>query len=515
MFGDWWIDTDVVCLSSAWPDEKKFVAAWERGDYVNGAVLRLDKYSAETLKQRALALGDEVKFAQSGARLLTNFVHEESKEDLVLPQSAFYPIPHPHWQRFYQEEFCYDIWAKARASLAIHLWHSLGAQHAFEKQIAPPPDSFFGQIIQREETGHLFAPEPKALANGATFTPTPVDNFDQPLVSVIISNYNYAKYLRTCLDSVYAQSYRKIECILVDDASTDESSILIDELKNENPRLIVHKRPANGGQSAAVLDGLARASGQFVVLLDSDDVLLPNAIASHLYVHQSLRQPIGFTCSDMLQIAGNTIISSASPPLNEYVVHQQCSRNQPRHNLSTLIRRPPDVGENVLSNIYLVTNRYRSWAWSATSAMMFRRDALRLWEKTPGLKNLRYSTDAFFCYGINSIVGSALIDAPLAAYRIHGKNGFTAGLPLNGIRNYEIGSQGENSIHALKLLVREATRNRNYRRLFFRNNDYKIMLSYLRGCLKNLRLNSRHERAATGWFRWPSSNKAVKSFWSK
>lgn len=52
---------------------------------------------------------------------------------------------------------------------------------------------------------------------------TPEKRFSLPLVSVIITNFNYGRYLRDAIDSVRAQSYPNVECIIVDDASTDES----------------------------------------------------------------------------------------------------------------------------------------------------------------------------------------------------------------------------------------------------------------------------------------------------
>jgi hypothetical protein len=130
---------------------------------------------------------------------------------------------------------------------------------------------------------------------------------------------------------------------------------------------------------------------------------------------------------------------------------------------------------------------------------------LQLWEKTPGLAALRYSTDAFFCYGINAICGSAVIDIPLAAYRIHGKNGFAARLPLNCVRGYDIDSRAERSLDALSLLIREAQRNRFYRQLFWRRSQFRAMLSYLRGCHSNVKLNNLSERSLAGWFKKPSA----------
>ena len=92
------------------------------------------------------------------------------------------------------------------------------------------------------------------------------------LVSIIVPVYNVEKYLDTCVSSIVKQSYVNIEIILVDDGSTDSSSILCDTWKKKDNRIIViHK--SNGGQSEARNVGLLNASGEFVIFIDSDDYI--------------------------------------------------------------------------------------------------------------------------------------------------------------------------------------------------------------------------------------------------
>jgi len=91
-----------------------------------------------------------------------------------------------------------------------------------------------------------------------------------PKVSVIIPIYNAEKYLKDCVDSVLHQSFEDFEIILVDDGSTDNSPKLCDEYCEKDARIkVLHKK--NEGLSMARNDGLAVASGDFVLFLDSDD----------------------------------------------------------------------------------------------------------------------------------------------------------------------------------------------------------------------------------------------------
>lgn len=90
------------------------------------------------------------------------------------------------------------------------------------------------------------------------------------LVSVIVPIYNCQDYLRECLDSVLAQTYKNIEVILVDDGSLDASAEICDEYVNRDCRFRKFYK-TNGGLSSARNFGLDNASGDYVIFLDSDD----------------------------------------------------------------------------------------------------------------------------------------------------------------------------------------------------------------------------------------------------
>lgn len=97
-----------------------------------------------------------------------------------------------------------------------------------------------------------------------------------PAISVVIPVYNSAKYLRECLDSVVSQSFSNWEVVAVDDGSSDESPVILDEYAAKDARFkVIHKE--NGGVSAARNDGLAAAKGEYVLFIDSDDWVDENA----------------------------------------------------------------------------------------------------------------------------------------------------------------------------------------------------------------------------------------------
>ena len=98
---------------------------------------------------------------------------------------------------------------------------------------------------------------------------------ERGLVTTIIPVHNRASMLVEAVASVLAQTYRPIEVIIVDDASTDDTAAVADRLAREHTEVRVIHRDANGGAGAARESGRAVARGEFVQHLDSDDVLLP------------------------------------------------------------------------------------------------------------------------------------------------------------------------------------------------------------------------------------------------
>jgi len=97
----------------------------------------------------------------------------------------------------------------------------------------------------------------------------------RPLVSVIIPNHNYARFLSQTLESVLAQSYGNVEIVVVDDGSTDDSKAVLRGYK-EHIRWV--EQP-NQGVAAARNRGVKECSGELLAFLDADDAWLPKKLA--------------------------------------------------------------------------------------------------------------------------------------------------------------------------------------------------------------------------------------------
>lgn len=105
------------------------------------------------------------------------------------------------------------------------------------------------------------------------------------LVSVIIPCYNGEQFIDTSIESVYIQDYPSIELIVVDDGSTDGSAERIQAWKErfvQKGHNLKHLYQTNQGQAAATNYGLKHVTGQYLTLLDADDVFLPGSLSKRM-----------------------------------------------------------------------------------------------------------------------------------------------------------------------------------------------------------------------------------------
>ena len=275
-----------------------------------------------------------------------------------------------------------------------------------------------------------------------------------PLVSVVVVNYNYGRYLRDAVGSVFGQTYRHVQCIVVDNASTDESGEILAALAASHPDLVVIRRASNDGQTPASLDGLAASSGHYVIFLDADDYLLPRCVETHVYVHLSMRPHIGFTSGDMLQVAETRVVVSTGEESSRFILKGKGIRPDMIRPYAATEGWPSDATKaDLKSKVRYVKPLVIRWVWSPTSGLCYRRDALLLFADNAKLTTLRTGTDLYFAFGCSGLSGSALIDEPLFAYRIHGKNIFTAHAQLDRTLNFTIGGHGDSNIKAQLFLI--------------------------------------------------------------
>ena len=128
----------------------------------------------------------------------------------------------------------------------------------------------------------------------------------EPLLSIIVPVYNVEKYLGRCIDSIIAQTYSRLEIILIDDGSVDESWNICLAYSKKDSRIVIAQQP-NSGSSIARNTGLSLASGDFIGFVDSDDY-----IKSQMF--QTL---ISFALQNDLKVVECGLTSTNSNPINQ------------------------------------------------------------------------------------------------------------------------------------------------------------------------------------------------------
>lgn len=140
-----------------------------------------------------------------------------------------------------------------------------------------------------------------------------------PLITIIVPVYNIQEYLPRCVHSIMAQTYRRLEIILVDDGSTDGTGELCDELAKEDDRIRVYHKE-NGGTSSARNLALKYALGEYIGFLDSDDYVEPDMYEELLGAIQRFQVPAAQTARDEIDEKGNLLPNICIPPDKPLVI---------------------------------------------------------------------------------------------------------------------------------------------------------------------------------------------------
>lgn len=303
-----------------------------------------------------------------------------------------------------------------------------------------------------------------------------------PLVSFVVTSYNYEKYILKTLESIKNQSYQNIEIIVVDDCSQDDSVNLIQEFIHKNPeiniKLIVHKN--NSGQFNAFQSGLKEAKGEFVSFIDSDDVITKDYAKAHISVH--MKTSVAFTSAQIIEIGENdeihTLYSVSSPHKNT-------------ENKSEIINTDLSLEKLLNTNVEAIeykilntkTSPYGGWWWSPSSSAMFRKTAIELIQSYPTPQDWKICPDKFLFNFANLIGGSAIIYTPLVGYRRHKNNA--------GQSNYVLGNKRYNNDFTTNLNIQNNLKIRpltlkfiknkkeEFYKLFGKKNTAKLYLTVL------------------------------------
>jgi glycosyltransferase involved in cell wall biosynthesis len=169
-----------------------------------------------------------------------------------------------------------------------------------------------------------------------------------PKVSVIVPAYNVRSYIRDALSSLESQSFKDFEAIVVDDGSSDGTALEVKAYVERDPRFILLQKQ-NGGLSSARNYGMRHARGEYIALLDGDDVYHPDKLANHVQrLDRTSEVGVVYSASRAIRDDGSpTFIYLSGKPVNRDPLLALLCKNFVGHGSNAVFRRClcEEVGE--------------------------------------------------------------------------------------------------------------------------------------------------------------------------
>ena len=214
----------------------------------------------------------------------------------------------------------------------------------------------------------------------------------RPLVSILLPNHNYARYLPEALESVMAQTYSLWELLVCDDGSTDNSCDIVSAYAARDQRIQLI-RQANGGQASALNTAYAASRGQIICILDADDAFRPHKL-QHVVRRLAERQDAG------LLVHAMTLVDGAGTALHRIPI------------LSTF--EEGWIADRVIE-------RGGRWRYMPSSGLVFRRELAEIGFPIPPRAFVE-GAEGFLFTLFPLFTKTTFISNELSVYRIHGTN---------------------------------------------------------------------------------------------
>ena len=225
---------------------------------------------------------------------------------------------------------------------------------------------------------------------------------EAPLVSIVIPSYNHAAYIEACLESVFEQTYRRLELIIIDDGSRDDSVERIRRALQRCP--VPHQFEArdNRGAHATINEAIARSRGDYINILNSDDAFAPTRIERMVAAVAQRGLSWGIGDVRLIDAEGADVDLAANPLARSLADLLEAARHDPTLG-TAFFRANPAISTG---NLFV---------------------ARTLYDQLGGFRNLRYNHDWDFCLRALWWEEPVRLDGWTYSYRIHGHNTIAEG----------------------------------------------------------------------------------------
>ena len=312
-----------------------------------------------------------------------------------------------------------------------------------------------------------------------------------PRLSVVVTCFNCPDYVGDAIRSVARQSFRDFDCVIVDDASTDNSAAVVQQTLDElaDPRFRLIRLEKNVGQTGATRRGLAAIQAPFVCFLDSDDLWNEDFLERHLAAH--LNESLCGRLHRLQRPAdrrpgradrGRRLLVRQGPRRGRSRPRLRADRSRARAASSIPPPARPSGASQTPYRLY--TKRLVHWVWVSTSSMMFRRSLIDLVFPADD-EIFRLHMDFYVVVMAQMVAGSLLIDEPLYSYRLHGRNGAADNPVLGGRLHLSARNWGDTHARMLDRMLAAMIADRERFVIALGDRQYRRMLLRMRAARAN------------------------------
>ena len=190
-------------------------------------------------------------------------------------------------------------------------------------------------------------------------------------VSVVLSAYNSEKFLKQALESILNQSYKEYEFIILDDASTDSTKKIIQNLTNKDARIIAVYNDINKGLTTNLNKAISLAKGAYIARMDADDIAFPARIEKQvMFLDNNPEIDIVGTAAIDIDENANEIQLRTSPQFHDDIIALLPKANPMIHS-TVVFRKNSFASIGFYNEAYRTTQDYEMWFRAAGKGLRF------------------------------------------------------------------------------------------------------------------------------------------------